>query len=173
MIFERIGRIFAPSNSVEKPEVATDKPLIEKPVADEANCSSIKGRSMVGYSRRGFLGMLASAAVASEIKKPEWLSEIRDRADAHVANLADGGYYDIKWPIKTRWHEFGVLCTETLEVFIPMQSPVGLSRGEYHVSETGVFTFNQADANKTVSISHNEYARRKCPATAALPWDHR
>jgi hypothetical protein len=64
MIFERIGRIFAPAAfSEEKQEV--------------------KGRSMVGFrrspdqvefSRRGFLGMIGAAAIATAIPPKEvWI----------------------------------------------------------------------------------------------------
>ena len=54
MIFERIGRIFAP----KEPELNPPTELSYPPEIP-------RGRSQVGYSRRGFLGLLGVGAAAA------------------------------------------------------------------------------------------------------------
>ena len=54
MIFERIGRIFAP----KEPELNPPTELSYPPEIP-------RGRSQVGYSRRGFLGLLGAGAAAA------------------------------------------------------------------------------------------------------------
>jgi hypothetical protein len=73
----------------------------------------LKGRSQVGYSRRGFLGMLAAGATLAAVPDPiprnvtAWISLGRDH------------YTD--FPTPTRQRTFGIYAEEVLSISVPFQ----------------------------------------------------
>jgi hypothetical protein len=141
VIFERIGRIFAP----KKPEpcIGNDPscpcrdgdachyrdvpgpkgwpgskamPIPSKPEEKQ----EVRGLAMVGYSRRGFLGVLGAAAAATYlpssrvaiVSKYAW-------AEARPPNLIEAAivgddFYRIIWPVTRRESREGVIYVEEL-----------------------------------------------------------
>jgi len=158
MIFERIGRIFAPS----RPPCIGNDPLC--PCQDGDNChyrdipgskgwlipvsepeqkQEVKGRSMVGYSRRGFLGMLGLATIAIEpvyavgadilANGTVWRNHFSDgsmrdvflRDAIEIKYSAGRGdeilpYSHIVWPIRSRQWEFGGHVDGPVELIHPL-----------------------------------------------------
>ena len=109
MIFERIGRIFAPK-AAPPPCIGNDPSC---PCQDGDACHyrdaaatkafpipepEVKGRSMVGYSRRHFFGMLGAAAAASVV-----VPEVKD------------DFFKIIWPVESRAVHEGVFVNEILD----------------------------------------------------------
>lgn len=113
MIFERVGRIFAPKTESEDPHhFRTSANLSHN------NSGICKGRSMVGYSRRWFLGMVGSVAVNSLIP---------GRADPTNRFVSvwngDYDYSKIIWPKQGVGPSGGIYHEEVLEHYIPFAGP--------------------------------------------------
>jgi hypothetical protein len=134
VIFERIGRIFAPSA-----QPSDNIRGIYKEPSDLVEKQEVKGRAMVGYSRRGFLGMLGVAAVgavvAPEIGK--WGVDLASGGDVMAVSvsytelhngetlIAPTDYFRMNWPITVRGPFDGLYRNEALTPpLLPWKGPL-------------------------------------------------